>query len=60
MSSSVDIAKLLDDKLSEYLVSEFTGQISFHLHCRKGGVGRIFLEVKQNFGKDDFTDKCED
>jgi hypothetical protein len=50
-----EAVKLVELKLNQYLSDKkFTGQIAFIFNCRCGGIGRISLEVKQDFttGKD--------
>lgn len=57
MNEAVELVEL---KLNQYLADKkFTGQIAFIFHCRSGGIGRISLEVKQDFttGKNGETKK---
>jgi hypothetical protein len=48
-----DILALVNSKLGTLLEARFTGNIVFTIHCREGGVGRVSLQVNQDFSKKD-------
>lgn len=40
----------IQKKMVEYLTEKkFTGDLTFTLHCRQGGVSRSSLEVREDF-----------
>jgi len=47
--------ELVIKRIADYLEKRFTGQITITFHCKDGGIGRVSLDVKQNFSRKDLT-----
>lgn len=50
-----DILTLVNSKLGTLLEAHFTGNVVFTIHCSQGGVGRVSLQVNQDFSKKDLS-----
>lgn len=55
MIDILEVLKFLKNKLISILKSKFTGKITFTLHCKDGGIGKVSIFTEENFCRKDLT-----